>query len=368
MGHVLILGAGNGGLAAIADLGSRGVPVALYNRGEAALAPIRRQGGVRYQGVLGEGFVPLETASTDLSALVPDADAIMACVPASAHTFLAGQLAAVLRDGQWIVLNPGRHAGRAGLRAGSAPGRLRRTGSHRRDRHPQLHLSDARARAGLDHQRRPRSALRGAAGARDVDVPGAPRRGRAQPDAGHARFVNGIDEHQRRPAPASHAAGPLPGSRRPPVISTITTIRPFRQSGVSWMRSTGSGWRSRPPGAWTRSRSLQLFARIGSTSREAAEAGDYRQALLDSTPNRYIKAPPNLEHRYMTEDMPFGLLPLAEVGRLASVPTPVLDAVVTIASVASGPHDFRGTGRTLDRLGLQGRSVAEVLRLIQEGE
>jgi opine dehydrogenase len=112
---------------------------------------------------------------------------------------------------------------------------------------------------------------------------------------------------------------------------------------------------------------LRLFARIGATSREAAEAGDYRQALLDSTPNRYIKAPPNLEHRYMTEDMPFGLLPLAEVGRLASVPTPVLDAAVTIASVASG-HDFRGTGRTLDRLGLQGRAVAEVLRLIQEGE
>jgi len=112
---------------------------------------------------------------------------------------------------------------------------------------------------------------------------------------------------------------------------------------------------------------LHLFARIGSTSREAAEAGDYQQALLDSTPNRYIKAPPDLEHRYMTEDMPFGLLPLAEVGRLADVPTPVLDAVVTIAGVASG-HDFRATGRTLDRLGLRGRSVADVLRLVQEGE
>jgi hypothetical protein len=35
-------------------------------------------------------------------------------------------------------------------------------------------------------------------------------------------------------------------------------------------------------------RFLDLFAGIGSTSREAAAAGDFRQALLDSAPNRLV--------------------------------------------------------------------------------
>jgi opine dehydrogenase len=111
---------------------------------------------------------------------------------------------------------------------------------------------------------------------------------------------------------------------------------------------------------------LDLFARIGSTSREAAAAGDFRQALLDSAPNRHIKAPPSLDHRYMHEDIPFGALPLAELGRAAGVATPNYDAVVTLASTITG-RDYRAEGRTFARLGLQGQAVEQVLELLLEG-
>jgi opine dehydrogenase len=111
---------------------------------------------------------------------------------------------------------------------------------------------------------------------------------------------------------------------------------------------------------------LDLFARIGSTSREAAAAGDFRQALLDSTPNRSIKAPPSLDHRYMHEDIPFGAVALAELGRAAGVPTPNYDAVVTLASTIAG-RDYGAEGRTLAHLGLQGQSVEAVLELLREG-
>jgi opine dehydrogenase len=111
---------------------------------------------------------------------------------------------------------------------------------------------------------------------------------------------------------------------------------------------------------------LDLFARIGSTSREAAAAGDFRQALLDSAPNRHIKAPPSLDHRYMHEDMPFGALPLAELGRAAGVATPNYDAVVTLASTITG-RDYRAEGRTFARLGLRDLSVEQVLDLLRDG-
>src|SRR5262249_47763575 len=80
---------------------------------------------------------------------------------------------------------------------------------------------------------------------------------------------------------------------------------------------------------------LDLFARIGSTSPAAAAAGGFPQALLDSAPNRRIKAPPSLDHRYMHEDIPHGVVPLAVLGHAVGVPTPTLDALVTIASTVT---------------------------------
>jgi opine dehydrogenase len=285
VGHVLILGAGNGGLAAIADLGSRGVPVALYNRGEAALAPIRGQGGVRYQGVLGEGFVPLETASTDLAVLVPDADVIMACVPASAHTFLAGQLAPVLRDGQWIVLNPGGMLGALAFEQD-----LRRAGFAGR-----VHIAETGTLSYICRMPEPGLVWITSA-ARDLPFAALPARETET-------FLERLGGAVRNLMPVAH------------VLSTgLTNINavlhpPAMLLAAAWIEKTAGDFyyyydtavpsvgrlmdaldreRLAIASAWGVDAEpfLRLFARIGSTSRAAAEAGDYRQALLDSTPNR----------------------------------------------------------------------------------
>lgn len=58
----------------------------------------------------------------------------------------------------------------------------------------------------------------------------------------------------------------------------------------------------------------------GSTTKEAAEANDPYKACQESEANKFIKAPPSLDHRYMHEDIGSGLLPIAELGRLAGVP------------------------------------------------
>ena len=66
--------------------------------------------------------------------------------------------------------------------------------------------------------------------------------------------------------------------------------------------------------------------------------------------------------RYITEDVPCGLVPIVELGHKAGVAVPVLEAVVTMANAAIGAR-FWETGRTLARLGLADLTVAEITSL-----
>ena len=52
----------------------------------------------------------------------------------------------------------------------------------------------------------------------------------------------------------------------------------------------------------------------------------------------YIKAagPQLLDHRYLTEDVPFGIAPIAKIGRLFGIPTPYADAVMAFCLAVFG--------------------------------
>ena len=76
-----------------------------------------------------------------------------------------------------------------------------------------------------------------------------------------------------------------------------------------------------------------------------------------------IAAQPQLNHRYLTEDVGYSLIFLADLAAHLGVPTPTIDAVITIASVALA-RDFRGEGvRTLATLGLDAMSPEELAAL-----
>src|SRR3954454_19376624 len=57
-----------------------------------------------------------------------------------------------------------------------------------------------------------------------------------------------------------------------------------------------------------------------------------------------ITAQRQLDHRYLTEDVGYGLVFLTALAASLGVPTPVMNAVIAIASVVLG-RDFRGEGR-----------------------
>ena len=73
-----------------------------------------------------------------------------------------------------------------------------------------------------------------------------------------------------------------------------------------------------------------------------------------------IGAQSQLEHRYLTEDVGYSLIFLTDLAAHLGVPTPVMDAVIAIASVLLA-RDFRGEGmRTMNTLGLNGMSRQEL--------
>ena len=77
-----------------------------------------------------------------------------------------------------------------------------------------------------------------------------------------------------------------------------------------------------------------------------------------------ILGPTSLKDRYLTEDLPMGLVPRSELGRLAAVPTPVIDGIVSIGSVVC-QEDYWSTGRTLTSLGLAGMGPDQIIDAVQ---
>lgn len=79
-----------------------------------------------------------------------------------------------------------------------------------------------------------------------------------------------------------------------------------------------------------------------------------------------LMAPDSMKTRYITEDIPYGLVSVASVGRLLGIPTPRLDAIVNIACMANG-EDYWQTGRTADKLGLTGMNAQDLVRFSIHG-
>ena len=87
-----------------------------------------------------------------------------------------------------------------------------------------------------------------------------------------------------------------------------------------------------------------------------------------STNPVYVKdtAPPTLHHRFLLEDVPYGMVPMESLGRVTGIPTPVTSAIITLASQLT-QIDFRSQARDLKYLGLEGLKIEELKGLVDQG-
>ena len=74
-----------------------------------------------------------------------------------------------------------------------------------------------------------------------------------------------------------------------------------------------------------------------------------------------IDAPKTLQHRYLYEDIPTGLVPLEAVGKALGMAMPLTSMVIDLANAMVGA-DFRRNGRNLHRLGIFSKDIRDVLR------
>jgi opine dehydrogenase len=347
---VAIVGTGIGGTELAGYLGLNGRRVRVHDVRPEAVSGIRRRGGLEVSGIT-SGFAPVERATTDVAEALDGATLIAVTTLNNDHRAVAEALAPRLRDGQTVCLMPGYVGGalelrrsldqlgcRADVKLGEidnfpftgailGPAAVRLASLKRRLHVAALPASDGPAVVELVRQALPPAAL-----ATSVFQTGL---GTMNP----ILHVPGMLGNQGRLDAGEpfqfYGAGITPSVAR--VIDALDGERMALARAFGVEVPTIRGWLAGTYGL-EGDDLYHLIQRL------------HREVFKDSP------APSTLDARYVTEDVPYGLVPTAELGRLAGVPTPIADALIAVASVALG-RDFRREGRTLARMGLEGLSL-----------
>ena len=362
---VAVLGAGNGGFAAAADLARLGYDVRLWARNPERLRAVQAHGGIAMKGVH-EGFVPLRNVTTDIGEAVNGADLVMPVLPSIGLEDCATRLAPMMSPDRIVFINPGHTGGGllfvAALRAAgySKPVQTCETVTLTH----MCRMADASTVNVFSYgENLSFAAFPGRIGERLYQVIGKifPRIKRAS-SVLETAFMN-INA-------TFHPAGMLMNAGW---IEHTQGNFLFYHEGMSESVARVAEAVDQERMAIARALNiptvsfLEVFHQVGLTSRQGMESGSIRAACLASEPNRTVKSPPSLRHRYIYEDVGYGLVPMMEFARLAGVATPAMDALVTLANFALG-IDLRETGLTLRKMGLANKKPAELTRFVETGE
>ncbi len=100
-----IIGGGNGGQAIAGHLGSMGQKVRLFDVVQKTVDELNALGGIKISHAV-EGYGPLEFATTDMGKAIDGADILMVVLPSIYQKSIAQKMIPHLKDGQVILLHP----------------------------------------------------------------------------------------------------------------------------------------------------------------------------------------------------------------------------------------------------------------------
>ncbi len=359
---IAVIGAGHGGCAASADLTQRGFEVRLYGRSPGTIEPIRQAGGITLAADEAEDFVPLALITNSAAAAMAGADLVILMGPTHAHASMAETVAPHLVPQQMLLAAPGhtlllipnvlRRHGKAVIPFGdtatlpyiarkSGPAAVRITQAARRlpfaafpgHRTAELATRLAPVFPAIAPHRHLLETVFPYTNAIHHPPATLMNAGRIEATQGdYHHYYDGIS-----PA-VGRVIDSLDLERRAIGAAFCVEVLPF----------------------------VEHFHRIGYTTAAARETGLAYEAFHQSAPDRWIRAPTSLNHRFLEEDVPFGLVLLSNLARLAGVATPGIDHLVHLACLATG-QDYRASGLTLDRVGLAGLSAAAAVQLLEQG-
>ncbi|ABR49106.1 NAD/NADP octopine/nopaline dehydrogenase [Alkaliphilus metalliredigens QYMF] len=108
--NVTVMGAGNSGLAMATHLSKEGNHVTLWNRSKETIGKLLETHVIYCKGVI-DGEVKIHLVTDDIGKAVENPDVILITTPANSHKEMAEQIAMHIKKETLIVLNPGRTFG-----------------------------------------------------------------------------------------------------------------------------------------------------------------------------------------------------------------------------------------------------------------
>lgn len=98
----------------------------------------------------------------------------------------------------------------------------------------------------------------------------------------------------------------------------------------------------------------------------AVETDSIKEAIAGDPNFAKITGPANLQNRYYTEDIPYGIATWAKLAHLIGVPVPVMDSLVDLGGVLIESDCWSG-GRSMDELGIDGMDLDTLCGYLVEG-
>ncbi len=357
-----VIGAGHGGKSMAAHLALMGFRVTLFNRTAGNVLAIERRGGIELESFDGgpRGFGRLACVTSDMGEALAEATVAMVVTPSTAHADIARAAAPHLHDGQTVVLHPGRTGGTFEFSKV-----LRDKGCH-----ADVTVAEAET---LMYAARSDGPAQARIFAIKEAVPlaalPATRTGRVLGALAEAypQFIDGVS--------VLHTGLNNMGAIFHPALTLLNAGRIESTHGEFQFYLEGATPSvARVLEALDRER-VTVAAALGIRARSSLEwlkmaydaSGESLHEAIHNQPGyRGIKAPATLNHRYIFEEVPMSLVPIAALGQRYGVSVQCVDSIIRLACIIH-QTDFWRRGRTLDRLGIEQLSVSELTRYAMDG-
>ena len=363
MKTITVMGAGNGGFSAAADLSLRGFQVTLFEHPSFAgnIETIRRSGAIGLSTLpstgLAGGFARPACITTDMEQAIAGSEVIFVIVPAFAHIIFAQAMAPFLRSGQMVILMPGGFGGsilfRKALRAAGGPAGVlvaeTSTLPYACRKLDDVSVWIRGRKETFDLAAYPAADTKQVLALVEILYP-AVRGARNVLETG----LNNLNPFIHPPIVLLNVGSTERGDR---VLFYHEGITPAVQHLIEALD------RERLALADRFSLSLDPAHRILLThyGHQGAAGNTFREVAMGNPVYRWSEMPSRIDSRYLTEDIPMSLIPIRALARQADVPCRTMDAVITMTEQVL-KKDLVALARTLAELDMEGRTATEILQ------
>ncbi|MFW9851553.1 MAG: NAD/NADP octopine/nopaline dehydrogenase family protein [Candidatus Thorarchaeota archaeon] len=357
--NISVIGAGCGGQAIAGYLASKGNKVNLYNRSIERIRPILSKREIELIGEI-QTKGKLNLVTTNISKAVKGTELIMVVTTATGHYDIASSLAPHLEDGQIIVLNPGRTFGSLEFI------------NTLLEKDLDADVTIAEANTLIYATRIIRSGLSDVKGIKNsVSVSVIPKHRTSYVisilNENYPQFY-GVNSF------LTTSLGNI-GAVFHPTITLLNRKRIIKKEKFDFYREGATRKVVEYMKQVDKERRI-LARKFGVNVRSIREWLCERYSLPESNlfdalhNNPFyagLTAPTTFDMRYLTEDIPAGLVPFSELGKSVRVDTNCIDDLINRASMEL-KIDFRNQGRNFNKLGLNANTIFEDIRRVSELE